>query len=145
MHRTVNKNLLKKNRSTGVDFPSGRVKKILTASVFGSNSFFKFLVPPRCSFLTIARHSKPFSATTISAADEMIADLNCSHSLLMSSVDSRSCLNLDGMLDAICFLTSLFSEASYLKKTCWIFCLAKTSKIANRFLNLENRLTKLLD
>ena len=32
-----------------------------------SNSFFNLLIPPRCSFLTIARHSKPFSPTIFSS------------------------------------------------------------------------------
>ena len=31
------------------------------------DSFFNLLVPPRCSFLTIAHHSKPFSPTTFSS------------------------------------------------------------------------------
>ena len=50
----------------------------------------------------------------LSAADEMIADLKSSHSLSMFSDTSGSCLNLDDMLDANCFLTSLFSKASHL-------------------------------
>ena len=48
------------------------------------------------------------------AADEMIADLKSSHSLSMFSDTSGSCLNLDDMLDANCFLTSLSSKASHL-------------------------------
>ena len=48
------------------------------------------------------------------AADEMIADLNSSHSFSMSSDTSGSCLNLDDILDANCFLTSLSSKASHL-------------------------------
>ena len=44
----------------------------------------------------------------------MIADLNSSHFFSMSSDTSGSCLNLDDMLDANCFLTSLSSKASHL-------------------------------
>ena len=50
----------------------------------------------------------------LSAADEMIADLNSSHSLSTSSDASESCLNLDDILDANCFLISLSSKASHL-------------------------------
>ena len=50
----------------------------------------------------------------LSTADEMITDLNGSHSFLMSSDASGSCLNLDDMLDAHCLLTSLSSKASHL-------------------------------
>ena len=49
----------------------------------------------------------------LSAADEMIADLNSSHSFSMSSDTSGSCLNLDDILDANCFLTLSF-KASHL-------------------------------
>ena len=50
----------------------------------------------------------------LSAADEMIADLNRSHSFLMSSDTSGSCLNLDDILDANWSLTSLSSKAFHL-------------------------------
>ena len=43
----------------------------------------------------------------LSAADEMIADLNSSHFFSMSSDTLGSFLNLDDVLDANCFLTSL--------------------------------------
>ena len=50
----------------------------------------------------------------LSAADEIIADLNSSHSFSMSSDTSGSCLNLNDILDANCFLTSLSSKAYHL-------------------------------
>ena len=50
----------------------------------------------------------------LSAANEMIADLNSSHSFLMSLDISGGYLNLDDILDTNCFLTSLSSKASHL-------------------------------
>ena len=44
----------------------------------------------------------------------MMADLSSSHSFSMSLNASGSCLNLDDILDANCFLTSLSFKASYL-------------------------------
>ena len=49
-----------------------------------------------------------------SAADEVIADLNSSHSYSMSSDATGSCMNLDNRQDANCFLTSLYSKVSHL-------------------------------
>ena len=50
----------------------------------------------------------------LSAADEMIVDLNSSHYFSTSSDTSGSWLNLGDILDANCFLTSLSSKASRL-------------------------------
>ena len=47
----------------------------------------------------------------LSAANEIIADLNSSHSFSTSSDALVSCLNLDDLLDANCFLAFSSSKA----------------------------------
>ena len=73
-----------------------------------------------------------------SAADEMIADLNSSHSFLMSSDVSGSCLNLDDIL--VCSPKPLIGSYKP-QKTCCIFCLAKVSKLARNILPDGDQLT----
>ena len=67
----------------------------------------------------------------LSAADEIIAYLNSTHSFSMSANASGSCLNLDYILDAK--LLSLPKHpilSGTSQKTCYISCLAKVLKVA---------------
>ena len=68
----------------------------------------------------------------------MIADLSSSHSFSMSSDTSGCCLNLEYILDANCFPTSLSSKASHLIQEVTDdlldFLLAKVSKVARNLL-----------
>ena len=78
-------------------------------NLFCLNSFFNFLVPPRVIFSrSPATQSglRPHSSCWWN-----VTDLTSSYSFCMSSDVSWSCLNLDDIRNANCFLTSLSSKS----------------------------------
>ena len=83
--------------------------KVLLSSFFHRISCFYQGVLYSLFSATLRRFRPQHSAT-----DETIANLHSSHSFSISSDASGSCLNLDDILDANCFLPSLFSKASHL-------------------------------
>ena len=81
--------------------------------VLCSDRLFNILVPPKCCVLTTAAilsHFRPQGLKT----DKIIVIRNTNHFISMSSKTWENCRNVDGMHDANCSRTSLFSRAPHL-------------------------------
>ena len=110
-----------------------------------SNSFFNLLVPPRCSFLTMACHYKPFLPTTFSCwwnncwSEQQPFRLN-----VFGCIRKLSELRWYYWMQTVSLLLCPSKPTIWFSKsqtTCWISCLAKVSKVARNILPYGDQLT----